>query len=470
VALALRSSTEVWVVNHVSDSVSIIDISSLPAARVVRTLLVGDEPRDIVFAGPAHNLAFITTAHRGQNSPIDPQLTTPGVGRADVWVFDATNPGVTLGGQPLTILTLFADTPRALAATPDGNTVYAAAFRSGNGTTTISAGSVPPKTAPPPYTNYQGIAGPSTGLIVKYRLSAADGKMHWQDEANTVWDSAVNLSLPDEDVFVINAAANPPVQQAGAGGFFSGVGTVLFNMVMNPVSGAVYVSNTDAQNDHRFEGPGTYAGHSLRGHLTESHITVLKGGQVLPRHLNKHINYSSCCAASPNAESVKSLAFPTDMAITSDGQTLYVAASGSSKIGIFNTAALENDSFVPSTANQITVSGGGPVGLALDQTRHLLYVLTHFDNAISIVDVQGKQEIAHLRMLNPEPASVTSGRPFLYDATTSSHGDSACASCHIFGDFDGLAWDLGDPDTAPLNDPGPFTVLVGPDTPFNPLK
>ena len=119
-----------------------------------------------------------------------------------------------------------------------------------------------------------------------------------------------------------------------------------------------------------------------------------------------------------------------------------MAALGSSKIGIFNTAALENDSFVPSTANQIAVSGGGPVGLALDETRHLLYVLTHFDNAISIVDVEGQKEIAHLPMLNPEPASVTNGRPFLYDATTSSHGDSACASCHIFGDFDGLAWDL----------------------------
>ena len=38
---------------------------------------------------PEKNRAFITTAHRGQNSPIDPQLTTPGVGRADVWVFDA---------------------------------------------------------------------------------------------------------------------------------------------------------------------------------------------------------------------------------------------------------------------------------------------------------------------------------------------------------------------------------------------
>ena len=470
VAVALRSPTEVWVVNHLSDSISIVDITSLGTARVVNTLLVGDEPRDIVFAGPSHNLAFITTAHRGQNNPNDPQLTTPGVGRADVWVFDATALGTTLGGRPLTIITLFADTPRALAVTPDGNTVYAAAFRSGNQTTTISAGSIPTHAQPAPYTNYQGIPAPATGLIVKYRVSTTDGKLHWQDEANTIWDSAVNLSLPDQDVFAINAAANPPVQQSGAAGFYTGVGTVLFNMVVNPVSGVVYVSNTDAQNDHRFEGPGTYAGHSLRGHLAESHITVLSGTQVLPRHLNKHINYATCCAASPNAESVKSLAFPTGMAISSDGATLYVAALGSSKVGVYETSTLEDDSFVPSTANQIAVSGGGPTGLALDETRHVLYVFTHFDDGISVVDLTSQQEIAHLPMLSPEPASVLAGRPFLYDATTSSHGDSACASCHIFGDFDGLAWDLGDPDSATLNDPGPFAVLVGPDTPFHPMK
>lgn len=468
VAVALRSPTEVWVVNHLSDSVSIVDISSMQTARVVRTLLVGDEPRDIVFAGPAHDRAFITTAHRGQNSSIDPQLTTPGVGRADVWVFDANNLGDTLGGQPMTIITLFADTPRALAVTPDGKTVYAAAFRSGNGTTTISQGSVPANGAPPPYTNAQGIPAPPTGLIVKFRASAKDGTMHWQDEANQVWDSAVRLSLPDKDVFAINAAANPPVQQ---GAIYTGVGTVLFNMVVNPVSGAIYVSNLDSQNDHRFEGPGVYAGHSVRGHLAESHITVLSGAGVLTRHINKHINYAHCCDPTPNAESTKSLAFPTDMAISSDGQTLYVAAFGSSKIGIFDTTALQNDTFVPSTTNQIAVSGGGPGGLALDGQRHLLYVLTRFDNAISVVDLGSKQETAHLAMLNPETASVINGRRFLYDAsTTSSHGDSACASCHIFGDLDSLAWDLGNPDNATLPNPGPFTVLVGAATPFHPMK
>ena len=60
-------------------------------------------------------------------------------------------------------------------------------------------------------------------------------------------------------------------------------------------------------------------------------------------------------------------------------------------------------------------------------------------------------------MFNPEPQSITKGRHFLYDAN-STHGTDACASCHIFGDFDSLAWDLGDPDGIVAPIPGPFTI------------
>src|SRR5207244_12542025 len=58
VAVAARSNGEVWVVNHLSDSVSVVDVASVPP-RVTRTLLVGHEPRDIVFAGPGGNRALI---------------------------------------------------------------------------------------------------------------------------------------------------------------------------------------------------------------------------------------------------------------------------------------------------------------------------------------------------------------------------------------------------------------------------
>ncbi|KYF84154.1 hypothetical protein BE17_34435 [Sorangium cellulosum] len=478
VAVAARGDDEVWVVNHLSDSVSVVDVGNAEKARVVRTLLVGDEPRDIVFAGPRRSRAFITTAHRGQNIPFDPQITTPGVGRADVWVFDADHLGTSLGGAPLSIVTLFSDTPRALAVTPDGKRVYAAAFHSGNRTTSIDESLVPnggeaEGGLPWPNTNVEGIPQPEVGLILKF-----DGA-HWVDELGRPWDDAVRFSLPDKDVFVIDATANPPRQVPGPGGFFTGVGTILFNMVVNPVNGKVYVSNTDANNAERFEGPGLFAGHSVRGHLHESRITVLGPSGVVPRHLNKHIDYSSCCAPVSSAENAKSLAQPTEMAVTSDGKTLYVAALGSDKIGVFDTAKLENGTFVPSTANQIHVPGGGPTGLVLDEDRHRLYVLARFDNAISVIDTRTRHEVAHVPMHNPEPPSVVRGRRFLYDASlSSSHGDSSCASCHIFGDFDSLAWDLGNPDGSMLNpdgsvvsNPGPFcTDLFGLDPRFHPMK
>jgi hypothetical protein len=134
-----------------------------------------------------------------------------------------------------------------------------------------------------------------------------------------------------------------------------------------------------------------------------------------------------------------------------------VAALGSRKVGVFSTAELEADSFVPSQANQIALTGGGPTGVALDASHGLLYVLTRFDNSIAVVDTKAKRQIDRVAMFNPEPRSVVEGRRFLYDATlSSSHGDSACAGCHIFGDFDSLAWDLGDPDGFVEPIPGPF--------------
>src|SRR5262249_26135050 len=148
----------------------------------------------------------------------DPQLTTPGIGRADVWVFDPNSLGTSLGGAPLRILQLFADTPRALAVSPNGNTVYAAAFHSGNRTTslsegalcnggwgaapcTIADGSVVPGGLPPPNRNVQLLQGPEVGLIVKFNV----GNSRWEDRKGRNWNPAIRLSLPDKDVFAINA-------------------------------------------------------------------------------------------------------------------------------------------------------------------------------------------------------------------------------------------------------------------------
>jgi hypothetical protein len=228
-------------------------------------------------------------------------------------------------------------------------------------------------------------------------------------------------------------------------------------MAVNPVSGKVYATNLEALNDVRFEGHNDFGGGtSVRGHMAENRITVIDGTHVSPRHLNKHLDFTS--EGTP-AQAAKSLAFPVGMEVSADGKWLYVAALGSNKLGIFSTAELEANTFVPSQQNQVGLSGGGPTGLALDSAKGRAYVMTRFDNGISVVNLQQKREVEHVRLYNPEPLSITNGRRFLYDAAfTSAHGDSACASCHIFGDLDSLAWELGDPDGTVLNNPGPFVT------------
>jgi len=503
VAVAARTNDEIWVVNHLSDSVSIVDASG-SVAFVRRTLLVGDEPRDIVFAGTGGNRAFITTAHRGQHrthpsisgvfggtNPADPRFTTPGIDRADVWVFDALALGVTIGGTPVDVLTFFADTPRALAT--DGSTVYVGAFLSGNQTATVFEGNVPdgfgsalpsggaPGGVPDPPDDVGGNPAPETGLIVKWDGSA------WRDTIGRDWTGVPPFSsgfaLPDNDVFALDA--NTLVK----GSVFSSVGTILFNMAINPSSGKIYVTNTESPNEVRFEGPGVHGGTTVQGRLSETRVTILdpSGPSQDVQHLNQHIDYTQlhtdvgAAHALINGQIPHSLATPMLPTIHSSGSPIYIPAFGSSKIGVFTQAELEDPAFesnfdpTAESADYLTTTGGGPSGVALDETNNRLYVTTRFNNSVEVIDVATGTSLAVHALHNPEPASVVTGRPFLYDAVaTSGNGEASCASCHIFGDFDALAWNLGDPDGSPgiNNQPQPDPILEAsnPTEPFHSMK
>jgi len=494
VAVAARTNNEVWVVNHLSDSVSVIQLSNNPnglgftSSKILRTLLVGDEPRDIVFAGTGGNRAFITTAHRGQHREDaslagvpgagDPQLTTPGIGRADVWVFDATSLGNSLGGTPLEILSFFADTPRGLAVSPDGNTVYVAAFQSGNQTTAIIETSVPngfgPNGVPGPDDNVFGDPAPEVGVIVKF-----DGS-DWRTSQGANASSLVPFDLPDHDVFSINAntlASNSIVE-------YDHVGTILFNMVVNPSTGRLYVTNTELPNHVDFEGPGIHGGSTVQGHLSESRITVINTGTgaVDPQHLNQHIDYSQLHTdagadhAAINAQIAHSLATPLQPVVSSLGDKLYVAAFGSAKIGVFDTADIEDPNFeanfdpTAESANYIA-TGGGPSGMVLDEVNNRLYVLTRFANQVEVIDLGTNTLVETHALPNPEPQHVVDGRPFLYDAVaTSGNGETSCSSCHIFGDVDQLAWNLGNPDDHVTMNNQPTPVPLSRSTQFHPMK
>jgi YVTN family beta-propeller protein len=527
IAVAARTDTEVWVVNHLSDSVSIVDVSGTP--RVVRTLLVGDEPRDVVFAGPGGNRAFITAARRGQNHPGNTvnETQVPGVGRADVWVFDATNLGNSVGGTPLNIVTLFSDKPGAMGVTPDGSRVFVSVFTSGNETTTINdsavcanngiagggggggigntnpavtrssqnsgpcalpRGGMAPGGVPGPNQTPMGAQNPRTGVLVKF--DRANGA--WRDQANRDWRAAVPFSLPDNDVFTIDAMANPPRQIAA----FQHVGTLNKSVAVHPTNGRAYVATIEAINLNRFisvprigafpnpsqvggaaRTADPVTGRTLNGHLYESRIAILApGGGVTSRHLNKHINYE--VVPSPPGVKERSVADPVGLAFSPDGSTLFVAALGSNKIVPFQTAQLDNDTFTPNAATHIQLSGdGGPTDLVLNTAGTRMYVYKRFDNTVATIDVAARREMAVTPLFSPEPAEVRVGRKFFYDSLlTSSNGEANCNVCHPSADKDDLAWDLGSPFAGLVRNTNPFVggLALGSSDPggpfFNPLK
>ncbi len=470
VAVSYRNGSEAWVVNHLSDSVSVVDLTTNPA-RVIKTLLVGDEPRDIVFAGTDNRFAYITTAHRGQNGPddqpMDAELTTPGVGRTDVWVFDSTNTGISLGGDPANVISLFGDTARALAVSSDNSSVYVAVMNSGNRSTIIGENGLQKSG---PTQSADGVTQPDTGLIVQFN------GMDWVDETGASTDQVqrpfndlVPFTLPDYDVFEISATATPTELNR-----FTGVGTTLFNMVVNPVTGSLYVSNTEALNVNRFEGPGI-ASSAVNGNFIRNRVTAIDqstNGQplVITQDLNTHIDRTLITGTDSNR--ALSISQPMGMDISSDGSELYVAGFGSGKLFVYDANAMGSDGF--QVASTIELSGEGPTGVVLDESRNRAYVLTRFNNGVSVVDTNTLEETQSLSLLNPEPEHVVEGRPFLYNAEALSRfGDMSCGSCHIFGDTDQMAWDLGNPDANVAANPNEFVnFFLTPNQPatFHPMK
>jgi YVTN family beta-propeller protein len=439
VSVAARNNREAWVVNWMSDSVSIVDLTT---GNVVRTIDVGDEPTDVIFAGPGNSKAFVCVSGGSQDFTGSIQVT--GASGA-VKVFDANNPSVV----PQTTIQNFGKQPRALARNADGSRVFVSIFESGNQTTIVpepivaANGGLPP---PNPPVSLGLPVPPNTSLIVKW-----DGS-NWRDEINRSWNAHIPFSLSDTDVLVLDASNPANVIKV------RGIGTHIGNMAFNASADQLIVANLEDINQVRFEP-------NLSGRFQASRVSILNTASPTPTlvntsDLNSHVDFGN--PGGTDAERALSLALPADVARHSDG-TVYVAATSSAKVGVLTSAG--------GVTGRIVV-GKGPTGLALDEPRQRLYVLNRFDQTLSVVDTGTKAELSQVSIgFNPEPASVRDGRIFLYDARNlSSHGTVSCASCHLNAHRDGMVWDLGNPQgsTDPVTTSLP-TGFVGSDN-LHPMK
>ncbi|NNE06989.1 MAG: T9SS type A sorting domain-containing protein [Gemmatimonadetes bacterium] len=416
VSVRQRTANEVWVVNHVSDDISIVDLS---LGRVVTTLQTGDEPTDVCFA---NGRAFVVVSQEDR-----------------VLVFDTLD----LTIPPIAIDLALSD-PRSIALSAAGNHVYVNALEGGNRTTAIdfqivSAGGGPP--APDPPMNGALPPAPDVGLIVRQTGG------NWLDEDGGNWNAEVPYTVLDHDVAEIDVATLNVTR------YFEDVGTNTYNIAVNPVTGELLVTGQEADNLTRFVP-------KLRAAFLENRVTRVDAftGAPAPVHLNSHINYGD--PAGNASERALSLSMPLDVAFDSSGTVAYVASFGSGKVGVLDAAG--------NVTGRIDVEGG-PAGLALDEGRNRLYVYHRFASSLGVVDLGDFSLTTQSLGFDPTPQAVLSGRPVFYESEdASAHGDLSCASCHLFGGLDGIAWDLGDPTASSMIPPAsdPFNLL--PD--FHPMK
>ena len=427
-----------WVVNHISDSVSIVDLDSM---NVERTLQVGDEPADVVFAGSPQK-AFVSCAQA-----------------SEIYVFDTAN----LDTPPV-ILKVDAEEPRAMAVNADGTKVYVAAFESGNRTTVIgtAGGAASPEKNPvvnvngpyagqdPPPNNGFGYSPqinpalpavpPGNALIVRQNAAG-----QWMDSNNADWSLYIDgggegarrnigWTLFDNDVVVIDANTN-------AVSYLTSMMNIVMALDVQPTTGLITTVGTDSTNEVRFEP-------NLKGRFTR--VNLAFGDESNPdsptiEDLNPHLDYSDAqVATQANSETAsqalrdQSIGDPRAIVWNPTGTRAYIAGMGSN-----NLLIVDQDGNRVGDPIELPE---GPTGLQLDSARNRLYVLSKFQAGITIIDTTTNRVVSSVPMFDPTPDAIKIGRKHLYDThKTSGLGQVSCASCHVDSKWDRLGWDLGDP-------------------------
>jgi YVTN family beta-propeller protein len=495
VSVRVYSNTQAWVVNKISNSVSIVDIKN---NALIATLQTGAEPADVVFTGTA-------------GSATNPARAYVSVAQAkELEVFDPLVPGATLQRIPI-----LGQQPRALAVGPNGSggtNVYVGIFESGNGTTAITGGkndlpyeidlarspsgpyggispfpdnvnatlnkytslyAQPTTITPNVLDAYYTQTPPPVSVIVRRQAPTVSGALPtWLDENGKDWSIFINGSLAkqgsnadrasgwdliDRDIAIVNTANNAVTYQGG-----------VLNMVMalavNPATNSVTAVGTDATNQIRYQPMldgtfiqvlmGTYAPGGSTGAKADLNPHLLPYSPVTGTYSASSI--PATCTAGSTLCSANSIGDPRGITWNPATGKGYVTSMGTNSVIVINSAGGRDS--VLSTPIPV---GQGPTGIVLNAaganagSPTLAYVLNKFDATISVLSLAAtnvnQAEVERVALsYDPTPNDVRAGRPLLYNTQLfSGLGQISCASCHVDARTDRLAWDLGDPTGQP---------------------
>ena len=399
VGLALRpDGKELWVSNHISDSVSVIDLDSENATRfhVVATVqdldprtkaTRFDEPVGIAFA--TNDKAYVALSSENKIAVVNTR--TRKVEKR---------------------LNITAQDPRALVV--QGERLYVVPFESNN----------------------------KTQLSGGYRV---DGELvtfnaHEHSIANNnvlslghVTDIVKHPRVPDRDLYIFDTKTDRLVQTIDT------LGTLLYGLTVGS-KGQVFIAQTDARNDvNGRSGTKKHGLAELENRAFLNQVTkVFPGKSAGPEFLDLEPR--------PPKHPARDKAFATPFAIqiSGDDSTLVVSAAGSDVVCTM-------DAKTGAVLGRVKV-GSVPRGIALEPTRHgrlaRAWVLNAVANTVSLLDLSDSARPRlekTIALEDPTHPVFKQGRIAFNKAAASTTATFSCASCHPDGHTDQLLWVLETP-------------------------
>jgi YVTN family beta-propeller protein len=402
VGIAARpDGKEVWVTNHVSDSVSIIDTEqkSKSYLQVIATVqrfhptnksTRFDEPVGIAFA--SNDKAYVALS--SENA---------------IAVINVAQRKVTK------LLPITAQDPRAI--TVQGDRLYVIPFESNN----------------------------------KSQLSGGTGELDKEYETFDAWQHSIAVNnvlslghvtdiikhpeVPDRDLYVFDTNTDELVEVVDT------LGTLLYGLTVDS-NGKVFIAQADARNDAN--GNAGTKKHGLkelenRAFLNQITSVTFKDGKPEKPH------FFELEPLPPNhPERELALATPFAIQISDDDTTLVASAASSDTIFTLDAATGE-------ILGRVQVDAV-PRGIALQSDSSgkasQAWVLNAVANTVSLLDVSNPAKlkvIETIALQDSTDSEVKRGRIAFNTAAASTTGTYSCASCHPDGHTDQLLWVLNTP-------------------------
>ena len=403
VSIAVRpDGQEIWVSNHVSDSVSVIDndpesptylnvIATIqqfdPKTRATRF----DEPVGIAFAG--NDKAYIALSSENRIAVID--VATRRI---------------------LKRLTITAQDPRAIAV--HGDRLYVIPFESNN-RTQLSGGA----------------KDDIDDELVTFDAWEHSIRVNNVLSLGHVTDIVKHPEVPDRDLYVFDTKTDTLIETVET------LGTLLYGLTIDS-TGQVFVAQTDARNDSNGRaGTRKHGMKEMENRAFLNRITKV-GFQDGSAGEPEFINLEPLPPKHPDKG--QALATPFAIQISADDSTLIATAAGSDRLF---TVDAETGRVLGHTP-----VGAVPRGIALENNQtggpSQAWVYNAVANTVSVVSLSDPTQpkvAGFVRLEDPTHRQVKLGRTWFNDADASSTGTFSCESCHPDSNTDQLLWVLETP-------------------------